>query len=157
MRSTRSLLNSLKQDFPSISFHQSGQFHWSPETKTITYTDTNNAASLLHEVAHAALGHDNYEYDIELLKMEREAWSYTTSHLAVQYDVVVDEDTVEEMLDTYRDWLHNRSLCPHCEATGIQQSTYVYMCLACSHQWRVNEARTCALRRYPLKSERSNK
>src|SRR5690606_3649939 len=126
------------------------QFHWSPETKMVTYANDSDDASLLHEVAHAALGHNRYIYDIDLIKMEREAWDYVTSHLAPQYTVAINEDDIESMLNTYRDWLHDRSLCPHCEATGIQQSIHLYTCVACSRQWRVNEARSCALRRYQI-------
>ena len=71
--------------------------------------------------------------------------------LAPEYDVAITDELIEESLDTYRDWLHSRSLCPHCNATGVQTATRHYQCLACHHAWRVNEARTCALRRYETK------
>lgn len=151
MPSIQSLLKALHRDFPAISFIKGEQFHWSPETQTITYA-TDDAALLLHEVAHAALAHTHYTLDIELIKMERAAWDYTISRLAPIYSVQVDNTTVEAMLTTYRDWLHDRSMCPQCDATGVQRSTNLYMCLACSSQWRVNEARSCALRRYRIPS-----
>ena len=63
----------------------------------------------------------------------------------------VVEDFIEEHLDTYRDWLHARSSCPDCTATGYQTDASTYACPACSHTWRVNEARICQLRRYSTK------
>jgi hypothetical protein len=149
MPSTHSLLKTLQRDFPTISFRRGSQFNWSPDSHVITYAST-DAALLLHEVAHAALEHRSYLFDIELIKMERAAWDYTTSVLASRYAISIDEDLVEDMLTTYRDWLHDRSQCPQCEATGFQQSSRSYRCPACDAQWRVNEARSCALRRYTI-------
>ncbi len=126
-------------------------FRWSPKEQTIYYETTGDTISLLHEVAHAALGHKDYSRDIELLKMERQAWDYTAGTLASAYGISVPNDYIEQMLDTYRDWLHDRSLCPNCEANGIQSDKKQYRCLACGTQWHVNDARTCALRRYQNK------
>lgn len=151
MHSTSSLLNTLKRDFPEITFLEGRDFHWSPIHAIIYYADTNDKISLLHEVAHALLHHTEYTRDIELLKLERQAWEYTSRTLAPRYNVTIGQDHIESMLDTYRDWLHDRSLCPDCQASGIQMSKQQYQCLACTSLWRVNEARTCALRRYKIK------
>ena len=62
----------------------------------------------------------------------------------------LNEEVIQEHLDTYRDWLHARSICPSCTANGYQISSHTYECPACLHTWRVNEARICALRRYSL-------
>lgn len=148
MPSTSLVLKALKQDLPDISFSPGDKFHWSPNEQVIYYADSTDTASLLHEVAHALLGHTKYMYDIELLKIERDAWNLTVTTLAKIYKVEIDSEKVESMLDTYRDWLHDRSLCPNCEATGIQTNTVRYSCLACGSIWRVNDARSCALRRY---------
>lgn len=148
MPSTNLLISALKQDFPTVSFVQGGAFRWLPKERTIYYGDAKDTSSLLHEVAHADLGHDEYKLDIELIKMEREAWSHASAVLAPKYKIEIDQDQIDIMLDTYRNWLHNRSLCPSCEATGIQVGERQYTCLACTSSWRVNEARTCALRRY---------
>lgn len=150
MPSTFSLLKTLKQDFSDIVFSPSDRFHWSPDERVIYYGEVTDVASLLHEVAHATLGHTGYRYDVELLKMERDAWDFTKTTLVKKYKVAIDDERIESMLDTYRDWLHDRSLCPNCEATGIQIAINRYSCLACSGAWRVNEARSCALRRYEL-------
>lgn len=148
---TSSTLSKLKKDFPDIGFVKSSTFRWSPLDRTVHYVDNNDEVSLLHEVAHAALDHADYTHDIELLKIEREAWDFTVSDLSKKYGITVDQEQVENMLDTYRNWLHERSLCPSCQATGVQTNKRLYSCLACHATWRVNEARTCALRRYKTK------
>lgn len=147
-----SLIKALSQDFPDISFAKSDAFSWSPEKKTVYYKNTSDINSLLHEVAHAALDHNEYAFDVELIKMEREAWSYANDVLAPKYSLSLDQGAAEVMLDTYRDWLHSRSLCPNCTATGLQVGRGRYRCLACTSDWRVNEARSCGLRRYLKKS-----
>ena len=151
MPSTSSILSTLKKDFPAITFKRSDTFRWSPEEGTIYYADDTDSASLLHEVAHALLKHTHYKYDVALLEIERQAWDVVVSDLSKRYDIPVTEEEVENMLDTYRDWLHSRSLCPTCQATGIQADKATYNCLACNTNWRVNEARSCALRRYKTK------
>lgn len=153
---TLSLLETLKHDFPHIDFYKGDIFRWSPSDKIVYYVNTKDAASLLHEVAHAALGHTRYHYDIELLRMEREAWDQAIN-LAKKYSVDISSEHIESILDTYRDWLHDRSLCPTCTATGIQIEANHYSCLACSDEWRANEARVCALRRYKQPSGRQTK
>lgn len=144
------LLTQLKADFPAISFVESDDFLWSPSEKSIYYNpqDPQAVPLLLHELAHAVLEHTNYHRDIELIAIERAAWDEAKTNLAPTYDVIIDEDFAEGTLDTYRDWLHSRSTCPHCKATGLQTKQKEYTCLACQHKWRVNEARICALRRY---------
>ena len=151
MPSIASLLPKLQADFPALTFTAGDDFRWSPQDKTIYYLmDSPDNASLLHEVAHATLGHSRYTKDIGLIEMEREAWEYTQQHLAASYHVTIDEETIQTALDTYRDWLHARSTCPNCQATGVQTKADQYKCVACHMQWRVNEARICALRRYKL-------
>lgn len=151
MRSITSLITKLRADFPQFAFAPGEQFHWSPSEQTVYYAEpSGDAPSLLHELAHAVLGHRQYARDIELIAIERDAWSYAVETLGPRYNVVIDEDAVEDSLDSYRDWLHARSLCPGCQATGVQTARHQYKCLACSEQWRVNDARMCALRRYKL-------
>jgi hypothetical protein len=149
MQSTASLVSRLKSDYPQFSFEQSQNFSWSPDSHTINYTDVGNYALLLHEMGHGLLEHASYLRDIELLTMERQAWDKALE-IAKKYNLSISEQEIQSNLDTYRDWLHNRSTCPSCQATGLQINKHVYKCLACGNQWRVNEARICALRRYSL-------
>ena len=126
----QNLLIRLSSDFADISFKESDIFKWSYKEKTIYFNPLEKytvfSISLLHELAHATLNHDEYHLDIELLKIEREAWQKTKA---------------ENNLDTYRNWLHLRSLCPDCKVNGIQLSNLNYRCLACFREWSNNDSR----------------
>jgi len=152
MPSTLSLLPKLEQQYPQLLFTPGERFAWSPDAHTVFYdqADTQNTDLLLHELAHGLLEHHDYSKDIELVAMETEAWDKAVE-LAASYDATISDDTVQDNLDTYREWLHARSTCPKCDATGYQSGKSEYTCVACSHTWRVNEARICALRRYSTK------
>ena len=152
MRSTSSLLHKLKTDYPAIHFMVSDSYVWSPETKTVFYVHEGpqSKALLLHEVSHGLLEHSEYKRDVELLAMEAAAWD-KAKVLAEHYHFPLSEIVAEEHLDTYRDWLHARSTCPNCSATGYQTGKETYSCPACTTEWQVNEARVCELRRYTLK------
>lgn len=151
MPSTTSLVTKLQQDYPEIAFAAGDEFRWSPSEATILYDPrTHDNASLLHELAHALLHHTTYTKDIELIEMERDAWSYACTQLTNHYDTTISDEQIQGSLDTYRDWLHARSTCPRCKATGVQVKQRQYKCLACTTNWRVNEARVCALRRYTI-------
>jgi hypothetical protein len=133
-------------------FKKSVRFLWSPNEQTIYYfyESKNDYVYMFHELSHAILGHADYTRDVELLAMERDAWDKAVE-IAKKYKMGIDDETVQSTLDTYRDWLHDRSTCPICSANGIQTEKYTYKCLECNHEWRVNEARLCALRRYKMK------
>lgn len=152
MQSTNWLIEQLQVDYPTIHFQAAEEFLWSAKRQTINFdSDAINCTEYtLHELSHALLKHEGYRADIELIKMERDAWEYACTRLAPQYDFVIEDDVVQDNLDTYRDWLHARSKCPECGATGLQTKSQFYRCLACNHSWRVNEARICALRRYSV-------
>lgn len=151
MPSTTSLAHKLQSDFPAFIFTASDTFRWSPQHKEIFYDQgSDDVASLLHELSHAVLNHTLYTKDIELIEMERDAWAHANTTLAAKYQITIDDDTIQDALDTYRDWLHARSTCPHCKATGVQTKKNQYKCIACMTEWRVNEARVCALRRYTI-------
>lgn len=148
MPSTTTLLSRLKTDYPQFSFKPSDNFLWSSSDNTIYYDDKNDNkhAFLLHELSHALIGHSNYDSDIQLIAIERQAWD-RAKDLATSYGVTISDQIIQSTLDSYRDWLHARSTCPDCKATGLQIENN-YVCPACNHRWHVNEARTCALRRY---------
>lgn len=152
MQSTNSIIKQLKIDYPQFSFKEASDFSWSHNEHTVYYChkDKDHDVLLLHELAHGLLNHTDYQHDIELIAMERAAWD-KTKELATNYSLSIDDDLVQSFLDSYRNWLHARSTCPKCNDNGIQTTRNTYKCLACSHNWKVNEAKICALRRYNKK------
>ncbi len=128
--------------------------------------------AIIHESGHALLGHATYRSDFELLQLEVAAWEKakeiatklqkervdgirhmgkpnerahssppTTHHLPPTLSI--DEDHVQDCLDSYRDWLHRRSLCPNCSLGSIQVSPDTYSCIFCDHSWHVSSNRFC--------------
>lgn len=85
---------------------------------------------MLHEVGHAVLGHKFYATDVDRLKMERAAWE-KARELCPKYGVEYIGEFVEEALDSYRDWLHQRSKCPKCGTTRFQDNRGNYVCPGC--------------------------
>ena len=148
MPSTISLIKRLKTDYPQFVYKKASNFLWSHSDNTIYYTCENDDCSFLfHELSHAILNHTDYDRDVELIAIEREAWG-NAKKIAENYGIEINDGFIQSNLDTYRDWLHKRSTCPECRATGLQIKKHIYKCLACCHDWRVNDAKTCALRRY---------
>lgn len=85
---------------------------------------------LLHEVGHALLEHKDFGADLERVKMERAAWE-KARELCERYGVRYDEEFAEGALDSYRDWLHRKSVCPECGATRYQGADGRYRCPGC--------------------------
>ena len=141
------LISTLKNIIHDIKFAEGSSFHWSPANRTITYPsvtlDSNLANwSLLHEAGHAVLNHQNYQSDIELMLMEVAAWE-KAKKLAKRVNIQIDEEHIQDCLDTYRDWLHQRSTCPRCGVVSLQINSKQYQCHNCSCLWQVSAARFC--------------
>lgn len=152
MRTTSSLVQHLASTYPDFVFAESAQAHWSPTEQIVYYNSAESHAQwiILHETAHALLGHRDYSRDIELLAIERDAWQYATEHLAPMLNISIDKDFIETHLDTYRDWIHAKSTCPNCQSTGIEQAKHSYLCIHCNHTWHVNAGVDVHTRRYSL-------
>ncbi|MBX4201993.1 hypothetical protein KW803_03855 [Candidatus Saccharibacteria bacterium] len=138
-KTSKQLVAELSADYPQFVFEVGTQEHWSPKTKTITY-ELGQDYGLLHELAHALLGHTNYHSDFELLKLESLAWQ-TAAKIGKKYGVIIDEDHIQNCLDTYRDWLHRRSKCPTCGVHVMQSNIKTYKCFNCGASWQVSAGR----------------
>lgn len=139
-------------DFGRYTFVQGDAFRWSPSSFIIYYPRLDSPEdiwSLLHEIAHGELGHATYDLDIELVGHEAAAWEYAARKLAPAYELAIDEDYLQDHLDTYRAWLDKRSTCPNCGQNGLQTKN-TYRCINCRCLWRANDARICELRRTKL-------
>lgn len=141
------IVSKLKYIIPDINFVAGNSFSWSPSKKTISYpasAKSKEAASwsLLHETGHASLKHTTYDTDLELLLMEVAAWQEAQT-IGLRVGVTIDEDHIQNCLDTYRDWLHRRSTCPRCGVVSLQISRGGYSCHNCSMKWHVSSSRFC--------------
>ena len=141
------LVNKLRYTFPDIIFSIGNTFSWSPATKTISYPNnvsekTVGAWSLLHETGHAQLKHTNYSLDLDLLLMEVQAWE-KAKEIGLLTGYNIDENHIQDCLDTYRDWLHKRSTCPRCGLVCLQTTPQKYNCHNCQNIWDVTASRFC--------------
>lgn len=141
------LLNRLRQDFGQLRFRAGPRFCWSPGSGEVIYKQNASsetaAYSLLHETGHGLLGHNCYQLDFELVAMEVAAWE-KARQLAIGYGVALDENHVQDCLDSYRDWLYRRSVCPSCTNKALQvDNKPEYRCFNCQTSWRVAASRFC--------------
>lgn len=143
----KQLLNTLTTDYPDIQFVQSDKFYWSPKDSSVYYnkarlTDYTAEWALLHELSHGLLGHTSYKTDVSLLQLEVQAWA-KAQQIAGTYSITIDDDHIQDCLDTYRDWLHARSKCPTCGEHGLQSNNSNYECINCNGTWHVSNQRFC--------------
>ena len=126
-------LQKLKRDFPEFRFTDGSKFAFRPP-RTIVLGDAESFYELLvlHELSHAILKHKTFNLDIERLKMENEAWE-KARELALNYGIDIDEDFIQDKLDTYRDWLHTKSKCKKCGLTCYQTGDKIYHCPRCEN------------------------
>ena len=141
------LLERISHDYPDLSFIESAHFSWHAGKKHVSFKATGKNTkhamwALLHELGHALLDHSDYTYDIELLQLEVAAWEKARS-LSEYYTIEINEDYVQDCLDTYRDWLHLRATCPTCFARSLQSSATTYHCFNCQAEWQVSRSRLC--------------
>jgi len=141
----QTLIRKLEARFPDLKFSAGEQFYWSPVSAQIFYKSDAKGEeadwSLLHETGHALLDHHDYQADIELLRLEVAAWQ-KAEELAADFNMKIDPEHIQDCLDTYRDWLYKRSICPDCSARCLQQGDFLhYRCFNCHKIWRVTNNR----------------
>lgn len=126
-------LEQIKADFPEFRFINGKKFTFRPP-KTIVLGPLEPFYELLvlHELSHAILKHKTFRVDVERLRMESEAWE-KARELASRYAIGVDEDLIQDELDTYRDWLHTKSKCKKCGLTRYQTPDGIYHCPRCEN------------------------
>lgn len=131
------LLEKIKLDYPNVKFISSDFFSYSFSNQSINLNlnDINLPTLLLHELAHYCLKHKMFKYDIELLDMERKAWEYASNTLAPKYKVAINTECKEESIESYRNWIYERSKCPNCQSTGFQNKDASYTCIDCNTTW----------------------
>ncbi len=137
----------LSEQFPHLSFKAGRGFYWSAPTGEVVYSRSAQGDqaiwSLLHETSHALLTHQSYGNDFELIEMEVAAWEHAKGLASRLGLPTIDEGHLQDCLDTYRDWLHKRCVCPNCGTKSLQSTSQAYRCFNCSTQWRVTPSRFC--------------
>lgn len=144
------LLANIIADFPRYTFTPHEFCMWNQKVATIFYVAPKQQADIwdmLHELGHAELTHMSYNFDIELVRLEAEAWQ-KAKELAPRYNLQISEDHIQSAIDSYRQWLEERSKCPHCHSNGLQHQKNAYSCINCRRSWRVPLSRMCITRRY---------
>lgn len=125
-------LEKVKTKYPIYHFHFGKKFSFRPPKSIYlgSPNDSNFEMLTLHELAHAELGHFSYKTDIERIKMEVSAWE-TTKKLCQEFNIPFNSSLSEEELDSYRNWLHQKSLCKKCKLTRYQTPDGTYHCPHC--------------------------
>lgn len=141
------LVDRLIKDYPELTFASDASFCWSPENQQISYNASASGKTsdwaLIHEVAHALLGHNHFSSDFSLVRQEVDAWTKART-LAAKYDLEISSDYIEDCLDSYREWLYRRSSCPKCTSASLQiDNSASYLCHNCNFSWRVSRERFC--------------
>jgi hypothetical protein len=152
-----SIFKKITADFSAleISFTRSDVFYWSPQERTIFFIESQiekgvGIYQLLHEIGHAICEHHSFRSGISLLKMEVEAWE-KARQIATKYNIAIPEEHVESCLDSYRDWLHQRSACPECGNIATEIDDNRYRCFNCSQIWSTPRHQQTRCYRYRLK------
>ena len=126
-------LERLKTDFQTFRFVFGKKFTFRPpKTVVIGHEEPFWRLLILHEVSHGVCKHKSFRMDVERLRMENEAWE-KARELAVLYNIKINEDLIQGELDTYRDWLHQKSRCPKCGLTRFQTPDSLYHCPRCEN------------------------
>lgn len=140
-------IDRLYADFADLNFVAGDTFSWDPKNVRICYKPALLEAdkgmwALLHEIGHAQLEHTDYNNDVELLHMEVAAWEKAQA-IGKDYSITIDNDYIQDALDSYRDWLHVRSTCPRCYERCLQATMHTYHCHNCDTEWHVTRSRLC--------------
>jgi len=141
MKTKASILPHPLLAYPELRFASGDEFLFDAADDIIYYVadaidQLEGQLALLHEIAHAKLGHFHYASDFELFAMETQAWRLTR-HLALTHDLIVPRGYIEDCLDTYNTWLTKRATCPACHNFSTQEDEVTYRCFMCDTRWRV--------------------
>lgn len=122
-------LEQIKADYPEVKFKQGRKYAFRPPL-TVFFAEPIQPLLLLHELGHLLSGHVSFRTEVGRLKMEVGAWE-KARELCAKYGVAANEDLIQSELDTYRDWLHQKSRCPRCGLTRFQTPDGKFHCPRC--------------------------
>lgn len=123
----------VKSRFPDLKFISGKKFAFRPpKTIVIGPEEERDDMLLLHEVGHALMGHRDFSMNIQRMKMEVEAWERARG-LATEFGVSIDEGVIDRELDTYRNWIDQKSRCPECGLARYETPDGQYHCPRCEN------------------------
>ncbi len=145
------LLIRVTSDYPDIKFIEGKDFSWNHDQKSIYYNKNSKYATfdLLHELGHIELDHVSYSSDLSLLKKELEAWEIA-KNIAQKFNISISENYINKCIESYRLWIHKRSLCSKCFQNALEISEKKYKCINCNHTWQVSSAQESRVYRKSL-------
>lgn len=131
------VLAKVRGDYLDLKFVSGRKFAFRPPRTIVipfasleTIEDARDVQLLFHEIGHAIMGHRDFKTEVGRLKMEVEAWE-KARELAERYGVEFDEELALTELDSYREWLHQKSRCPRCGLTRFQTPDSLWHCPRC--------------------------
>ena len=138
MPNLKKLIAKITINHPELQLTPGERFQFSPPSTL--YFDPKSSEKradllLLHELGHYLIKKTDYSSDIELVKIESQAWA-KAREICSDYNVQYNEDFAEDHLDSYRNWLHLTSLCKNCNLAGYQDSALLYHCPLCGATWK---------------------
>ena len=138
----------------TFNFKLNDSYRWNPETRTINYakrsvSEPKDASAFLHELSHGILEHQDFEYDVDLLRMEMQAWELA-ARLAAEHCIEFHKDYSQACLESYRVWIAERSTCPECDQTTLESAPQSHYCFNCSTSWKVSKQQMCQIQRRRL-------
>ena len=133
----QNLVKKIASDYPRLELSAGERFQFTPPNRLYypPKSGEHGKLLLLHELGHYLIGETDYSTDIELLEIETKAWT-KARELCEHYKVEYDEDFAEDRLDSYRDFLHQASLCKTCQLSGYQDDRGNYHCPLCGATWK---------------------
>ncbi len=139
------LIQLIAKKITDIKLKEGPRFYWSPEEGLLYYNigelkDAQFKEKLLHEAGHAKLKHFSYSSDLELLRMESDAW-LSALGLGSDLNIKIRSQSIKKALASYLDWANARAECPECGHSGLQYSGGSFFCLSCTHKWKVGSSR----------------
>ena len=126
-------LAAVKNRFPTVRFVSGRKFLFRPpKTIMIGPEEDGDELLLLHELGHFLSGHRNFGMNIERMMMEVEAWEKTRG-LAAEFGIEINEEIIEGELDSYREWIAQKSRCPKCGLARYETPDGQYHCPRCEN------------------------
>ena len=146
-------IQQIKDQFLEYDFQEQSYYGFDSNKKKVyfiakTDQEPENPLLLIHELAHAELGHLDYQSDLELVLIEIKAWDKARA-ICQDIEVEYDPRLRDACIQTYIDWYKLRGTCPNCDTLCINKHQK-YNCYQCLTSWEVSSSLHPDPRKYNL-------